>query len=41
MRGGRPIEDMTNIILSPRGQTMMILKSRRFDQNLIFNSKKF
>ncbi|VIO88235.1 Uncharacterized protein BM_BM11652 [Brugia malayi] len=31
MRGGRPIEDMRNIILSPRGETMMILKSRRSD----------
>uniref|UniRef100_A0A915Q1V7 Ig-like domain-containing protein n=1 Tax=Setaria digitata TaxID=48799 RepID=A0A915Q1V7_9BILA len=31
MRGGRPIEDMKNIILSPRGETMMILKSRRAD----------
>ncbi|VDK82636.1 unnamed protein product [Litomosoides sigmodontis] len=31
MRGGRPIEDTTNVILSPRGQTMMILKSRRAD----------
>ncbi|EJW80898.1 hypothetical protein WUBG_08192, partial [Wuchereria bancrofti] len=31
MRGGRPIEDMKNIILSPRGETMMILKSRRSD----------
>ncbi|VDN03059.1 unnamed protein product [Thelazia callipaeda] len=31
MRGGRPIEDTKNIILSPRGETMMILKSRRAD----------
>lgn len=36
MRGGRPIEDMKNIILSPRGETMMILKSRRFDGNLFY-----
>ncbi|CAG9531888.1 unnamed protein product [Cercopithifilaria johnstoni] len=31
MRGGRPIEDMKNIIFSPRGETMMILKSHRAD----------
>uniref|UniRef100_A0A183CW12 Ig-like domain-containing protein n=1 Tax=Gongylonema pulchrum TaxID=637853 RepID=A0A183CW12_9BILA len=31
MRGGRPIEDMRNIILSPRGETLMILKSHRAD----------
>ncbi|VDM60010.1 unnamed protein product [Angiostrongylus costaricensis] len=31
LRGGRPIEDMSNIILSPRGETLMILKARRAD----------
>ncbi|KJH48745.1 immunoglobulin I-set domain protein [Dictyocaulus viviparus] len=31
LRGGRPIEDMSNIILSPRGETLMILKTRRAD----------
>ncbi|KHJ98438.1 immunoglobulin I-set domain protein [Oesophagostomum dentatum] len=31
LRGGRPIEDMSNFILSPRGETLMILKARRAD----------
>ncbi|CAI4229355.1 unnamed protein product [Auanema sp. JU1783] len=31
LRGGRPIEDMSNLILSPRGETLMILKARRAD----------
>ncbi|KAI1722964.1 immunoglobulin i-set domain-containing protein [Ditylenchus destructor] len=31
MRGGRPITDMTNFILSPRGETLMILKTKRSD----------
>uniref|UniRef100_A0A915CWM9 Uncharacterized protein n=1 Tax=Ditylenchus dipsaci TaxID=166011 RepID=A0A915CWM9_9BILA len=31
MRGGRPITDMTNFILSPRGETLMILRTKRSD----------
>ncbi|VDO96214.1 unnamed protein product [Heligmosomoides polygyrus] len=31
LRGGRTIEDMSNYILSPRGETLMILKARRAD----------
>uniref|UniRef100_A0A914V1R3 Ig-like domain-containing protein n=1 Tax=Plectus sambesii TaxID=2011161 RepID=A0A914V1R3_9BILA len=31
LRGGRPIEDMSNVILSPRGESLMILKARRTD----------
>ncbi|VDD91211.1 unnamed protein product [Enterobius vermicularis] len=31
LRGGRPIETMHNSILSPHGETLMILKSRRSD----------
>uniref|UniRef100_F1KPK8 Hemicentin-2 n=1 Tax=Ascaris suum TaxID=6253 RepID=F1KPK8_ASCSU len=31
LRGGRPIEDMKNLILSPRGETLMILKAKRAD----------
>ncbi|KAH7713692.1 Protein HIM-4 b [Aphelenchoides avenae] len=31
MYGGRPLADMNNFILSPRGETMMILKTKRSD----------
>lgn len=31
MRGGRPITDMENYILSPRGENLLILKSKRTD----------
>lgn len=31
MRGGRPITDMANFILSPGGETLMILKTKRSD----------
>ncbi|WKY14383.1 hypothetical protein Q1695_000157 [Nippostrongylus brasiliensis] len=31
LRGGRTIEDMSNFIISPRGETLLILKARRSD----------
>lgn len=30
-KGGRPIEDFNNMILSPRGESLLILKTRRID----------
>lgn len=34
MRSGRPITDMSNFILSPRGDTLMILKTKRSDSGV-------